>query len=172
MDDASIECDWFVAQLKPNSHRIAERNLLRQGFDVFCPKESITKRAGSRFRPATRLLFPGYLFVRIDWSRGDWRRVNSTTGVTKLVQSGDHPVATPVGLVDALRAHCNAEGTWNGLVDVQPGDHVRMTSGPFAEFLAEVENVDAAGRAHILITLMERQIRLTTESAILRRSQA
>lgn len=162
---------WFVAQIKPNSHRVAERNLTRQGFETFCPKEQTTERVGSKFRPARRLLFPGYLFVRLDPSKGEWRAVNSTTGVAKLVQTGEHPVSIPTGLVDVLRVHCDKDETWIGLTELQPGEQVRMTSGPFTDFLAEVEKVDAAGRAYVLINLMERQIRLTTDVSGLRKSR-
>ena len=60
---------WFLAQLKPNSHRIAERNLARQGVRTFLPLQEETKRARGRFTTQMRPLFPGYLFVAFDVDR-------------------------------------------------------------------------------------------------------
>ena len=72
---------WYLVQFKPNSHRIAERNLLRQGFDVFLPMQKITKRNATRFVNDLRPVFPGYLFVHLCASAGPWRTVNATYGV-------------------------------------------------------------------------------------------
>ena len=54
---------WFLAQCKPNSHNVAKRNLVRQGFSVFLPLQETTRRARGRFVTQMRPLFPGYLFV-------------------------------------------------------------------------------------------------------------
>jgi hypothetical protein len=54
---------WFLAQFKPNSHRIAERTLLRQGFRIFLPLHEETTRIRGKFTVQMRPLFPGYLFV-------------------------------------------------------------------------------------------------------------
>ena len=50
--------DWHVALLKPNSADLVERNLVRQGFEVFMPREIETKRRGSKFVEVSRPLFP------------------------------------------------------------------------------------------------------------------
>jgi len=51
MDDggASSKMLWYLVQLKPNGHQIAERNLVRQGFCVFNPMEDKTLRKNGRF---------------------------------------------------------------------------------------------------------------------------
>ena len=38
---------WHLIQFKPNSHRLAERNLKRQDFEVFLPMQEITRRKAS-----------------------------------------------------------------------------------------------------------------------------
>ena len=76
---------WFLAQLKPNSHRIAEKNLRRQSFATFLPMQQETSRRNGRFVTTVKPLFPGYLFVALDTSAGGWHRVNNTYGVTRLV---------------------------------------------------------------------------------------
>ncbi|WP_323811290.1 transcription termination/antitermination NusG family protein [Yoonia sp. 67-2] len=69
--------NWFLAQCKPNSHAVAERNLTRQGFTTFLPIREETMRVRNRFVTKLRPLFPGYLFVALDVGAGKWRAVNS-----------------------------------------------------------------------------------------------
>ena len=57
---------WSLIQFKPNSHRLAERNLHRQGFDTFLPKQKITRIKASRFVGDLKPLFPGYMFVSVN----------------------------------------------------------------------------------------------------------
>lgn len=153
---------WFAAQLKPNGLGAARRNLARQGFEIFAPTETFTQRAGSRFQPKTRLLFPGYLFVKLDLQKDGWRRVHSTIGVVRLVQAGDQPISLPHDLIEALRQRCDGDASLIEDRMLSAGDRVRMVSGPFCEFLAEVEQADSDGRIFLLINLMERQVRVTT----------
>ena len=35
---------WYIVQFKPNSHKIAVRNLERQGFGTFLPMHEVTRR--------------------------------------------------------------------------------------------------------------------------------
>ena len=58
-----FETTWFFAQFKPNCHRIAERNLERQGFQSLLPMQEETRRVRGKFTALMRPLFPGYLFV-------------------------------------------------------------------------------------------------------------
>jgi transcriptional antiterminator RfaH len=55
--------NWYLIQFKPNSHQIAARNLIRQGFEIFLPLQEITKRKDTKFTNVLRPLFPGYMFV-------------------------------------------------------------------------------------------------------------
>ena len=76
---------WYLIQFKPNSHRLAERNLQRQGFETFLPMQKITRRKASRFVSDLKPLFPGYMFVRVSSDLAPWRTINSTIGVSQLV---------------------------------------------------------------------------------------
>lgn len=90
---------WFLAQLKPNSVKIAERNLKRQGFRTFLPVEEVTKRAKSKFVTAEQPMFPGYIFVAFNVTKGGWRAINSTNGITRLVSFGKDPAPVPLDII-------------------------------------------------------------------------
>ena len=161
---------WYLVQVKPNGYRLAERNLLRQGFTCFQPLVRATERRGGQFKPVSRPLFPGYLFVAFDPTQAPWRKINSTTGVSRLLSLGNVPQEGPKGLVAELRARLDAEGHVILADNVEVGDRVEIQSGPFAGFLGEVARLAPETRAHLLVDLMGRQARVTAQLAELRKS--
>jgi transcriptional antiterminator RfaH len=150
------ECyaSWFLAQLKPNSVNIAERNLRRQGFELFLPLEEVTKRVNSKFVQKTRPLFPGYIFVSLEAAQGAWRTINSTYGITKLVSFGKSPAPVPSEIVTALQTRCDASGKLVSPPALQPGDTIEVVAGPFADLIADIERIDADRRIWILLDIM------------------
>ena len=161
---------WYLVQVKPNGYRLAERNLLRQGFACFQPLVRATERRGAQFKPVSRPLFPGYLFVAFDPTRAPWRKINSTAGVARLLSLGNVPQEVPRGLVAELRARLDAEGHVTLADSVEVGDRVEIQSGPFAGFLGEVARLAPEARAHLLVDLMGRQARVTAQLAEVRKS--
>lgn len=160
--------NWFLAQLKPNSHRIAERNLTRQGFSTFLPMEEETKRARGKFVTQMRPLFPGYIFVALDILRGDWRAVNSTYGITRLVSQGQAPTPVPLDLVSQLRLRCDREGKLLPLVLLKPGYEVMLIKGPFTNFVATIDRIAPDSRVYVLMELMGAQTRVEVSADHLR----
>ena len=161
---------WYLVQVKPNGYRLAERNLVRQGFTCFQPLVRATERRGAHFKPVSRPLFPGYLFVAFDPARAPWRKINSTVGVARLLSLGNTPQEVPKGLVADLCARLDSEGNVILSDALIVGDRVEIQSGPFAGFLAEVAQLAPEARAHLLIDLMGRQARVTAQVTELRKS--
>jgi len=159
---------WFLAQFKPNSHNIAERNLVRQGFRTFLPMQEETKRARGKFITQMRPLFPGYLFVALDMLRGGWRSVNSTYGITRLVSLGKEPTPVPLDLVSQLMLRCDREGKLLPPKLLKPGDEVMLTKGPFTDFVARIESIAPDRRVYVLMELMGAQTRVAVSAEHLR----
>ena len=151
---------WYLVQFKPNSHRVAERNLRRQGFETFLPLHETTLRKANRFSTQIKPLFPGYLFVRLDPERSLWRKVNSTYGVSTIVSFRDVPAPVPLEIVNALLARCDKDGMVTPLAEPRAGETVRVVEGPFAEFVATVESVDADRRIWLLLEFMGQTTRI------------
>ena len=151
---------WFLAQLKPNSAQIAETNLRRQGFRTFLPLEVGTRKARGKFATVERPVFPGYIFVAFDVASGSWRAINSTSGVTRLVSFGKDPAPVPLDLVSQLLLRCDESGKLLPPKPLQPGDRVRVMSGPFAEVVAEIESLAPDRRVWVLLDIMGGQARV------------
>lgn len=162
---------WFAAQLRPNGAQIAKINLERQGFRTFLPRVERDRRTGTKFQSVLQPLFPGYIFLTFPDAPGAWRSISNTRGVTRLVcVASNQPSALPAGLVEALMAQCDANGLVTPPDLPQPGETVRLTRGPFAEFLGEVLSVDADRRVWMLIELLGQSTRICTDLANLTRA--
>lgn len=145
---------WFLAQLKPNCANIADKNLKRQGFKTFLPREEWTRKKSGKFVTTTRPLFSGYIFVAFDVAKGLWSKINATSGVTRLVCLGREPTVVPTELILELKKRCDDDGKLLPPEALKAGDHVALTKGPFANFAAEVEQFAQDRRAWVLLDLM------------------
>jgi transcriptional antiterminator RfaH len=159
---------WFLVQLKPNCHEMAETNLRRQRFQTFLPLREETKRKSSRFITTLRPLFKGYMFVAFDTAKGGWRAINSTYGVSRLVSFGNEPRPVPLDLISRLMLRCDEGGKLLPPRILMTGDAVRISDGPFAEFVATVEEIGPDQRVWVLLDLMGRTARVAVNSDVLR----
>lgn len=151
---------WFLAQLKPNCADIADKNLKRQGFKTFLPREEWTREKNGKFVTTRRPLFSGYIFVAFDVAKGLWGKINATSGVTRLVSLGKEPTVVPTELVIELKKRCDDDGKLLSPESLKAGDHVTLTRGPFANFAAEVEQIAQDRRAWVLMELMGTKTRV------------
>ena len=145
---------WYLVQIRPNAHRMAERNLHRQGFETFIPMKQTTLKKASRFVSDLKPLFPGYMFVNILPETAPWRKINSTYGVSKLVSLAGKPTPLPLQLITELKLRCDAAGMIQTLKNFNTGDRVEILSGPFANFIAIVDTIDPAQRIWLLMDFM------------------
>lgn len=160
MTDQSPARAWHVAQFKPNSAAIARRNLARQKFEVFLPMIETTRRQSGKFVTRSAPLFPGYLFLRETPGSAHLGAVNGTQGITRLVALAGRPTPVPDAMIKALRARCDTQDQVQPLPDYAPGDAVTLATGPFADFVATVERVDAEKRVWLLLDFMGRETRI------------
>ena len=151
---------WYLIQFKPNSYRLAERNLHRQGFKTFLPMQKITRRKASRFVSDLKPLFPGYMFVRVNSDLAPWRTINSTIGVSKLVSFEGKPKPLPLQLISGLMLRCDASGTLLPPKSLNEGDSVEMLTGPLANFIATVDTIDPEQRIWVLLDFMGQKTRM------------
>ena len=151
---------WYLIQFKPNSHRLAERNLHRQGFQTFLPMQKITRRKASLFVNDLKPLFPGYMFVNVNSDLAPWRAINSTIGVSRLVSFVGKPKPLPLQLISGLMLRCDTSGTLLPPKSLNEGDSVEMLTGPFANFVATVDTIDPEQRIWVLMDFMGQKTRM------------
>src|SRR5690606_2706917 len=105
--------------------------------------------------------FPGYMFVPLGLGRDRWRAINGTAGVRSLVMQGQRPVPCPACLMEDMMALTDAEGLLDLSAALAPGAAVRLASGPLAETIGVLEQLESTGRARVLLAMMSGEIRVT-----------
>lgn len=159
---------WYLVQLKPNCHKIAVRNLNRQGFRTFMPLEERTRKKGAQFVTELKPLFPGYLFVMLNPDHGEWRCVNHTYGVSSLLTNDGVPSRVPADIIRMLEQRCDENSVLLPLSSLRPGSLVQFSKGPMAEYVARVENIVSNQRVWLLLDFMGRSMKLEADMGALR----
>jgi transcriptional antiterminator RfaH len=153
---------WYAVHTLPFAEARAEEHLHRQGFRTFQPKRNKTVRHARRLTTVEAPFFPRYLFMVLDLSRHQWRSVNGTFGVSRLVMSGDQPHPVPRGVVETLIAAADPRGILQLASKLRVGGAVRLMAGPFAEQLAMLDDLDDTGRVRVLLDILGRRVAIST----------
>ena len=109
---------------------MARRNLENQGLSAFLPLQKLTRRKGNVFQTQLRPLFPGYMFVAQDPTSGQWRKINNTRGVARLVRLAAELTPVPPTIMDLIFARCDVAGVFQQNATLVSGDDANITQGP------------------------------------------
>jgi transcriptional antiterminator RfaH len=150
-------------QTHARKEQLAAANLARQGFGLHFPRIRRIVHHARRVREVQRPLFPGYLFVALDLARDRWRPVQSTFGVRSIIMDGDRPRAVPAGLVESMLPSAGVDYRR----DLAVGGEVRFLSGPFADRLGRLLEMDDAGRVRVLLEILGAEREVAAEAAVL-----
>lgn len=164
---------WFAVHTKAGKERLAEGNLLAQGFETYLPRIAARRGRTGRVQPAATPMFPRYLFVRLDLDASPWRAVNSTFGVSRLVSFGERPAPLPDAVIDGLRGREGADGIISladAVAPFKPGDAVEIAEGPLSDVSAMVCAQSGRERVVVLMTLLGRQVPVRVGPDRLRRA--
>ena len=101
--------------------------------------------------------------MAFDPESGSWRQINSTIGVSKLISFGDQPSQIPLDLISGLMARCSSGGKLLSSNQLNKGDAVKLLTGPFENYIAKVETIDADQRVWVLMELMGRVTRISVD---------
>lgn len=148
----SREPAWFTVATKPRHELEAERNLLQQGYSVLLPRISIRKRQKSKWCDVIEPLFPGYLFVQLQFGSDDPAPIRSTVGCIGLVRFGQAYVPVPQSIIAPLLGVDETPLSENR--EFKLGEQVRFESGPFAGLSGVFQMRRGEDRARVLIELL------------------
>ena len=154
---------WYAVCCKPRQEAIAELNLLRQGYRVYLPRIRMRLRRRGHWIDAIEVLFPRYIFIRLDPLLHSTASVRSTRGVVGLVRFGVQPAAVPDEVMDAL---LQREDAGSGLhQDRRPlfstGEMIKLVDGPLTGMEGVFAQQDGDKRVVVLLELMGKANRVT-----------
>ncbi len=157
---------WYLLYVSSGREDRAKRNLDQRVkymdagdkiFDVVVPITNEIEIRGGKRRTVTRKAFPGYIMVKMDLDEESWDVVRNTPGVAGFVSAGVRPTPMVQSEVDAILDRMTESPT-EVKVAFKKGDSVRVTSGPFIDFIGKVEEVNAEkGKAIVALSLFGRE---------------
>lgn len=126
-------------------------------FNVVVPTEQeIEVRDGQR-RVQHRRIFPGYILVEMIMTDDSWYVVRNTPGVTGFVGMGNEPTPLRPEEVERIMQRMQAEAP-RFKASFEVGERVRITQGPFADFIGTVEHIDEEkGKVRVLVSFFGRE---------------
>ncbi|MCL5676063.1 MAG: transcription termination/antitermination protein NusG [Patescibacteria group bacterium] len=120
-------------------------------------REVVTVKAG-RLSLMIVLIFPGYILVKMILNDATWLAVRTTPGVTAFVGAGNKPTSISQKEVDAIMKFMNLEAQPKYKATFSAGEAVKITDGPFADFLGTVESIDdEKGKVKVLVSIFGRE---------------
>lgn len=160
------EAKWYVVHTYSGheskvAHSLKQRTEARgftdRIFKVFIPQQQKIVVAEGKKRTVDEKLFPGYIMVQMLLNDDSWYVVRSTGGVTGFVGMGSTPTPLAENEVKALMKFAKMDAP-KFEAKFCIGDSVKITEGPFRDFLGKVDEVnDEQGKVKILVSVFGRE---------------
>ena len=137
--------------------RIISLNVENKIFSVVIPiREIIVVKKGKKNK-ATEKVFPGYVLIRMILDDNSWLVVRTTEGVTGFVGTGLRPTPISEKEVQAIMKFVQQEQP-KFKTKFSIGEAVKITEGPFADFLGSIESIDdERGKVKVLVSIFDRE---------------
>ncbi len=163
---------WYVVHTySGHENKVAETlkqraetlNLTGKILAVLIPtQEKIQIKRGQR-KTVSEKIFPGYMLVQMELTDDSWLAVRTTQGVTGFVGVGNKPTALPKHEVEAIKKYMT-QAAPQYKADYVEGEAVRITDGPFNDFLGTVNGIDEEkGQVEVLVNIFGRETPVTLD---------
>lgn len=162
MDDKK----WYVIhtysgyenKVKANlEKRVESMNMGDKIFRILVPMEDEVEIKDGKKKTVKRKVFPGYVLVEMKMTDDSWYVVRNTTGVTGFVGTGAKPVPLHDSEAKGLLKQMGVEEP-KARIDLDVGQSVRVNSGPFENFMGNIEEVyPDKGKVKVLLSMFGRE---------------
>ncbi|MBS0349908.1 MAG: transcription termination/antitermination protein NusG [Proteobacteria bacterium] len=134
--------------------------------EIIVPTEEVVEMRGGQKRKSERKFFPGYVLVQMEMDERSWHLVKSVPKVLGFIGgTADRPA--PISDQEAsaiLRRVEEGEAKPKPKILFEPGEVVRVTEGPFADFNGVVEDVNyEKSRLGVAVSIFGRTTRVELE---------
>ena len=164
--DVPDNAKWFVVHTYSGhenkvatnlKQRIDTMKLKDQIFDIIVPTRNIVTVKHGKKEEQKEKIFPGYILVRMILNDISWLAVRTTQGVTAFVGTGDKPTPISAPEVAAIMKFMALEAP-KYKTSFSVGEAVKITDGPFADFLGTIDSLDEEkGKVKVLVSIFGRE---------------
>lgn len=163
--DAVEDRNWYVIhcysgyenKVRHNlEQRIETMDMQDMIFDVVVPTEEEIEIKDGKRKPIERRVFPGYILVQLALTEESWYVVRNTPGVTGFVGMGNTPTPLSEQEVSEIMKRMAADAP-TIKVFFKPGQKIRITDGPFNDFIGTVGEIDMQrGKVRVMVSFFGR----------------
>ena len=169
----SQERNWYVlhtysgyedAVAKSLKQRAESLDMEDKIFNVIVPKEKKIKIKNGKRKTVEEKIYPGYVLVEMIVTDDSWYVVRNTPNVTGFVGAGTTPVPISFNEIESLKKRMGVEEP-QFKIDVNIGDLVKITDGPFKDFDGKVSEIDQErGKIKVLVNMFGRDTPVELDS--------
>lgn len=157
---------WYVVHTA-SGHEARVSETLRQRvetmgfggrvFELLVPTQDRVVIRGGRKATIKEKIFPGYLLVKMILDDEVWLAVRTTPGVTGFVGIGNKPTPLSDNEVGNIQKFIAAPAP-RFKTKFSTGEAVKITDGPFADFLGTIHEIDEEkGKVKVLVSIFGRE---------------
>jgi len=144
---------WYVVQAFSNYEKrvklTLEEAIGRLGMqdyfgEILVPTEEVVEMKAGQKRTSERKFYPGYVLVQMIMNDESWHLVKSTPRVSGFIggKASDPTPLTDKEAMEILQRVQDGTDAPRHKFSFEPGELVRVTEGPFADFNGTVEDVN------------------------------
>jgi transcriptional antiterminator NusG len=124
---------------------------------ILIPTEKVIELRGKKKKETDKKFYPGYILVEMELDDETWYLIKNTMRVTGFV-GGTKPVQIPEEEVDVIIQQLEKGPAPVVKTRYEKGENVRITDGPFSNFVGFVDEVDMDhGRLKVMVSIFGRQ---------------
>ncbi|WP_258358922.1 transcription termination/antitermination protein NusG [Moorella sulfitireducens (nom. illeg.)] len=157
---------WFVIhtysgyenKVKANlEKRVESMNMGDKIFRIVVPMEDEIQVKDGKRKIVKRKIYPGYVMVEMILTDDSWYVVRNTPGVTGFVGTGNKPIPLREEEAQQILQQMGVEEP-RPRIDVAVGENVRVTSGPFENFIGSIEEIQPdKGKIKVMVSMFGRE---------------
>ena len=143
--------EWFIIQTYSSQEykvkrsleqRIAAFKLQEQIYEILIPEEDIIEVKNNKKVESTKKMYPGYIFVRMNFNDEVWYMMKRIPGLSKFMGNQDTPL--PVKDDEMLKVLRQVGvKVQKYQIDFEIGDMVKIIAGPFRGYTGPVKELNA-----------------------------
>ena len=159
--------NWYAIHTYAGYENAVQRNLKQRIeslgmqdkiFDVIVPTEKNIKIKGGKRVEVEEKVYPGYVLVDMIVTDDSWYVVRNTPRVTGFGGAGVNPVPVSPEEIDRLLGRMKKEEGAKHAIDMQVGETILITDGPFKDLEGKVNSVDKErGKINVLVSMFGRE---------------
>lgn len=133
LSELDLKTNWYIFYTAPRAEKVAQRELLIKGYEVFLPMTKTLRVWNNRQKKIVdQVLFPSYIFVNTEESY--LYKICQTRKITTYIHCGGKPSKVNSKCIEGIKRMLNLNQELSVEPNFNQGEVVEIISGPLAGY--------------------------------------